>query len=170
MADMKQQDKPNRVWRIVLVSSLAVNLLMIGVIGGSVVRGGGRPPAGFELQLGSLTTALSQKDRRAIGDQIRRNASRSGQIRSERREAVEALMRALEAQPFDAETLELVIRSQQDRQSELQGTALDAFVSHISDMTAEERTDFVKRLRENYARRGDRNDRRPPPETNNSGG
>jgi uncharacterized membrane protein len=167
---MKTQPKPRRIWRVVLVTSLAINLLMIGLVGGAVFRNGGAPPRAFDVQLGPLTAALSEKDRRAIGEQLRQGDKRSGPSRGERRKAFEDLILVLESQPFDPVALSLVFQSQQERQFELQGRALGAFVVQVSDMSLEDRTAFAARLRDSYERRGDRDDRRPPPPTPGSGG
>lgn len=168
MGNMQQQAKPRRVWRIVLVMSLAVNLLMVGLIGGAFLRSGGSPPGAFDVRLGAFAAALSPKDRREIGDQLRRGDGKLGQSRADRRKAFEDLILVLESQPFDPEALLRIFQSQQERQFELQGKALAAFVVRVSEMTLEERTAFAGRLRESSERRGNRDDRRPPPP--NSGG
>lgn len=171
MANMERQAKPRRIWRVILVTSLAVNLLLVGLLGGAYVRNGGAPPRSFDVQLGPLTAALSQKDRRAIGEQLRRGDNRAGQSRNERRQAFEDLIMVLESQPFDAAALSRVFQRQQERQFELQGKALGAFVTRVSGMTADERVAFAQRLRESYERRGNRSDRRgPPPAEPASGG
>jgi uncharacterized membrane protein len=161
---MVEQVKPRRTWRIVLVGSLALNLLMVGAVGGAFLRSGGGPPRGFELQLGPLSDVLSPKDRRQIGDQIRRGIGRQGQSRTARREAFESLVLAVAAQPFDPETLAASIRDQQKQQDNVREAALDVFVAHLTNMTAVERSDFANKLRDSFARRGNRDRRRAPPE------
>lgn len=170
MVKMEKQKKPRRIWRIVLVTSLAINLLLIGLVGGAIVRNGGGPPRGFDVQLGPLTAALSPKDRRAIAEQLRQGDRRLGQSRKDRRDAFEALIQVVESQPFDPDALAQVFQSQQERQFELQGKALSAFVAQVSGMTSEERDAFAIRLRDSYDRRGNRPDRRPRMMTPGSGG
>lgn len=170
MVEVMQQTKPRKIWRIVLVTSLAVNLLMIGVAGGAYLRDGGGPPRGFDVQLGALTSALSTKDRRAIGEQLRQGMEQRGQTHRDRRAAFESLVETVKMQPFDPEALALVIREQQNQQTVLQERALGVFVSHVTEMSAEERSAFAKRLRDGVVRRDERNDRRPPPDEVNSGG
>ncbi|MEP1389637.1 MAG: periplasmic heavy metal sensor [Yoonia sp.] len=168
MGNMPKQAKPGRVWRIVLVTSLAINLLILGLVGGAYLRSGGTPPGAFDVRLGPLTAALPPKDRREIGDQLRRGPGKPGLSRLERRQAFEDLILVLESQPFDPEALSRIFQIQQERQFELQGRALAAFVVRVTNMTLEERAAFAGRLRENSERRGNRDDQRPP--RPNSGG
>jgi len=152
---MEQDVKPRKAWQIVLVVSLALNLLFVGLVGGAFLRGGGAPPRGFDLQLGPLSDALSRADRRKISDQIRRDIGRSGLSRNERRVAFEALVSAVEAQPFDPELLTRLIEDQQSRTTNLRTTALSAFVGHLTEMTAQERQTFaqiIKRQRKRVIR------------------
>lgn len=160
---MRESSKPRQIWRIVLVTSLAINLLLIGLIGGAYVRGGGAPPRGFEFQLGPLSEALSREDRREIGEQIRKEIGRSGLSRRDRREAFEALVDAVEAQPFDPERLTSLIAVQQDRTDNVRAAALRAFVSYLTDMTAQERQTLAQSLRERVRRFGENGGKRPPP-------
>ena len=160
---MDQHLKPRKVWRGILVVSLALNLLFVGLIGGAYLRGGGAPSRGFDLQLGPLSEALSREDRRKIGDQIRRDIGRSGLSRRERRESFEALVSAVEAQPFDPEALTRLIEEQQSRSNTVRRTALGSFVGHLTEMTAEERQDFAQKLREGVKRFQDGSNRKPPP-------
>ena len=163
MVKMRQDNSPQRIWRIVLVVSLAVNLLLIGLIGGTYVRGGGAPPRGFELQLGPLSEALSRDDRRRIGDQIRKDIGASGLSRRERREAFEALVDAVEAQPFDPERLTTLIAAQQGRTDNVRAAALGAFVNYLTDLSAQERKALAESLRERVQRIGEGGKRQPPP-------
>jgi len=166
-----KQAKPRKIWRIVLVTSLAVNLLMVGIVGGAVLRDGGGPPRGFDVQLGALTSALTSADRRAIGEHLRQGDEKPGQSRQERRAAFESIVHTLEMQPFDPEALAGVFRDQQKQQSMLQERALEAFVSHITEMSSDERTALAERLRERVSQRNGQDERRPPPpEGRNSGG
>jgi len=63
MADQQ----PRKLWRIVLVISLALNLAVVGVVGGFMVRSSGDkgPPRSFDVGLGPIGRALDREDRRA---------------------------------------------------------------------------------------------------------
>lgn len=166
---MSQSVKHKKALRIVLVGSLAVNLLLVGIIGGSYVRGGGGPPRGFEFQLGPLSAALSHEDRRKIADQIRREVGRSGLSRSQRRTALEQMIGAVEAEPFDSEAFTQVIEGQQSRTDHVRAAALSSFVNFLSDMTAEERVVFAQNLRQTLEKGQRRDGQRPSPRVSGGG-
>ena len=159
---MQQDIKPRKIWRIILVSSLALNLLLVGLIGGAYLRGGGAPPRGYDLQLGPLSQALSREDRRKIGDQFRREIGRSGMSRGERREMFENVVSAVEAQPFDPERLTLLITQQQSRTDDVRAAALGTFVAYLSQMSAEQRQSFAQSLREGVQRFREEGGKRSP--------
>lgn len=63
------QARPGRGLRIALVLSLALNLLVLGAVGGALIRGGGwhhRGAPGMAAMGGPLTRALAPEDRRAL--------------------------------------------------------------------------------------------------------
>ena len=93
-----------RVARIVLVVSLALNLLVVGIVAGFAfgpMRDRGHPP---RIEPGGLTyiRALDPADRRAIGQAIRENRERSGPRRDVRRAQIEAMVAQLRAETIDA--------------------------------------------------------------------
>lgn len=160
---MSQDVKPRKIWRIVLVGSLALNLLTVGIIGGSVLRGGGSTPRGYDFQLGPLSAGLDLEDRRKISERIRRDVGRAGYNRAQRRAALEAMIDAVEAQPFDSEALTGIIAEQQSRTDGARAAALESFVTHLSEMTAEQRAIFAQNLRQALKRGQAREGPRPPP-------
>ena len=165
---MSQDVKPRKIWRVVLVGSLALNLLTVGVVGGSFLRGGGESPRGFEFQLGPLSEALDREDRRKIGNRIRREIRRSGLSGGPRRAAFEQMIVAVEAQPFDPEALTEIIIVHQTRTDGIRAAALGTFATYLSEMTVEERLLFAQNLRLTLERSQKRDGQRPPPP--NSGG
>lgn len=151
------------------MASLAINLLLVGLIAGSYLNGRSGPPRGYDLQLGPLAQVLPREDRRKIGDRIRAEVGASGQSRRERRAAFEALLAAVEAQPFDPERLSFLISAQQDRQDIVRSAAIEAFVAHLTTLTADERQSLAENLREGI-RNGRDGERRPPGPRPSSGG
>lgn len=89
--------------RLLLAGSLAFNLLLLGVIGGAVIRHGGwHADAVPRLHRGGgpLTRALSDADRAAIRRDMR--AAYDGRaLQAAYRTRIEALIAALEAPDFD---------------------------------------------------------------------
>ena len=81
--DPNPSPKSSRLWvRVLLVVSLALNLLVIGAVAGVIIKGGpfkhGGPPHMAQGGVGPLTQALSKEDRRAIGREMRQKGQQSG--------------------------------------------------------------------------------------------
>lgn len=139
--------RPRRLWRIVLVISLALNLAVVGVVAGSVVSGrfGDGPPRSFDLGLGAMSRALAPQERREIGRNLRQNrVLRDVDLRGR----VDDIVAALQQDPFDEAALRVLLAEQAARVSEVQGKAQDAFVAVVLDMSPERRAIFANELRE----------------------
>ncbi|MDP5085133.1 MAG: periplasmic heavy metal sensor [Yoonia sp.] len=160
MADQeKQAAKPSRLWRSVLVLSLALNLAVVGVVAGAVISGrfGDGPPRSFDLGLGPVTRALTQDERREIGRALRRDRGlRSFDLRGR----VSAMVAAIQAEPFDEAALRGLMAEHAARVSEVQAKAQDAFVDMISQMSPERRAAFADQLIQELSR--DRPERTRP--------
>ena len=152
---MVEQDntpaKPKRLWRIVLVISLALNLCVVGLIGGALVSGrlGDGPPRSFDLGLGPMSRALAPEERRDIGrslrqDRVLRNVDLRGRV--------DRIVATLKQDPFDEAALRMLLDEQAARLSEVQGKAQDAFITVLSEMTPERRAIFADQLREELAK------------------
>jgi len=141
-----------RPWvRIVLIVSLAFNLLVLGLIGGALLSGGKwrhhHPP---RLEAGGpLTRALSNEDRRAIGRKMRKAYREDGEeVRASRHQALDELVAAVEAVPFDPEAVRqrmADIRAMFRNRFELGQTLL---IERLSEMSDAERAAYAERLRE----------------------
>lgn len=143
--------KPRRLWRIVLVISLALNLAVVGLVAGSVVSGrfGDGPPRSFDLGLGPMSRALAPEERRDIGRNLRQNrVLRDVDLRGR----VDGIVAALKQDPFDEDALRVLLAEQAARMSDVQGKAQDAFVAVVLDMSPERRAIFADQLREELAK------------------
>ncbi len=147
--------KPNRLWRILLVASLALNVAVLGLVGGALMRDkvGGRPPQGVEFGMGPLGQALSKNDRRQIGRAIRAQVDFSRGERVSPRLALRDVQVVLRSDPFDPEALSTILARTMERSQRVQGAAKDAFIEHITQMSPEERGAFADRLEEGLKRR-----------------
>ena len=155
--------KPKRLWRVVLVVSLALNLAVVGIIAGSIVSGrfGDGPPRSFDLGLGPMSRALEPKERRDIGRNLRENrVLRDYDLRGR----IDGIVAALQAEPFDEAALRALLAEQASRVANVQVKAQDAFVAVVADMTPERRAIFAETLREELSKV------RPPRERAPSGG
>lgn len=156
MADTETRG-PSRVWRIVLVASLAMNFLVVGVIGGAVVTGriGPGPTKSFDFGLGPLARTLDREDRRAIGRALRRDQDvRRIDVRGQ----LTAMVGALRSDPFEPEQLRAVMAEQSNRMVTLQQKAQAALIDQIAQMDQARRMQFADRLQrelDNPRRRDD---------------
>ncbi|UYV36258.1 periplasmic heavy metal sensor [Rhodobacteraceae bacterium D3-12] len=137
--------------RILLISSLAVNLLVAGLFVGAMVSNRfddrGRPSRASQVG-GPLTAALSHEDRREIGRSVRKT------LRAERpsRDSVEAefagFIAALTAEPYDAEAVREAIDRQMQMVVRRTNLGIEALLAQLNEMSVEERAAYSERLKE----------------------
>ena len=159
--DPESRPRMSRGIRIVLFLSLALNLLVVGLVAGFIFRGGpdGRPPKHVRDAVAPYTAALERGDRREIGRRIYRSLRAEGS-----REAMRAEMRAeytkaltlLRAETFDADAFADVIARQTTRAADRQKFGQRELVRHLSEMTTEERRAYAQRVAEALERFGRR--------------
>ena len=146
--------KKTGLWlRVVLFASLAINLLIVGMVAGAMLRGGPGPPARaradvafFDLGNGPIGRALSHDSRRQIG---RGMEARQPDLRANReavRQQYGALVQALRAEPFDAELVDAIISQQQHHLLARQDIGKRLLVGHVAEMSAAERAEYANRL------------------------
>lgn len=154
--------RPSRLWRSVLVLSLALNLAVVGVVVGAAVSGrwGDGPPRSFDLGLGPIARALEPQERRAIGRKLRENRSMRD---FDLRDRVNRVVTTLQADPFEPDALRALLAEQSARIASVQAMAQDGLVEQITAMTPQRRRAFADQLLEEMSR--DRG-----PRVRNSGG
>lgn len=152
--------RAGRGLKIVLALSLALNLLVIGVIGGGIFKHG-RSPARMEptSELRALWWALPDEARRDL-----RGALGPGQDggarppnREERRaraaERMAQLGAMLRADPFDAEAFAALLEDERDSRAQRIDLAHAAFVARLARLSADERAAMAERLENRRSRR-----------------
>lgn len=158
---------PGKGWRVALILSLGVNLLVVGAIAGAVYgewRGHGRPVV-RDLGFGPYGEALTPADR---ADLRRAFARETGGFRAERhaaREIFGRLLEVLRTEPFDAAALRALMVQQQEHMAQRLALGQSLLMQRISAMTPKERAGFADRLQAALARHAARHDRREPPPT-----
>lgn len=145
--------KPRRLWRVVLVLSLALNVAVIGAVAGLAISGRAMdgPPQRISFDFGPIGRVLEPADRRAIGHSLRTQGPKPFD-RAEMREKMAGLVTALRSEPFDSEAVSREIGSFRKRSDEVQQNAQNAFVAHLASMSAEARAKLADKL-ENGSRR-----------------
>lgn len=149
------QAKPRtgRGIKIALGLSLAVNLLILGAIGGAMLNG--RPDGPIRdrvdlvrtLGLGPLGRALDRADRNQI---VARVGQDRAAVRAEREALLDATMAfiaAVEADPFDRDATAAALALQRENVLRLQERGHAALLDQVDRMSPEARAAFAGRLR-----------------------
>lgn len=136
--------------RLLLVVSLALNLLVAGVAAGWWLRHGGAAhghhPARLEMAGGPLSRALTEADRREIGRAMRAAMRAQGIAQGAMHESMAALVADLRAEPFDAGRVTARLAAQRSAFAERFELGQAALVAHLAAMSAPERAAYADRL------------------------
>lgn len=138
--------------RALLVVSLALNLAVVGLAAGWVLRHGGshnaHHPSRLDMAGGPLTRALSEADRREIGRAMRAawraraNADTAPSIGS----SFDALVEDLRAVPFDPDRVAAQMRAQRDGFAARFEMGQEVLIAHLARMSEVERAAYADRL------------------------
>lgn len=143
--------------RWVLVISLALNLLVVGMVGGwmlKVGKHGHYHPSRLDQVGGPLTRALSKEDRRHIGQAMRRAYRDRGEDRATHRAAMQALIAELRKDTFDRPAVETQLSAQRAVLTDRVALGQTLLTDRLEQMSAAERATFADRLEHNLTRRG----------------
>ncbi len=161
-ADNRVTPSVGRGVRIALVVSLAINLLVAGVVIGGLVSGrgpGGFP--GYDLSLGPFAQALDPQDRAALRDEFRKRADLRPIGRRDRAQALSDFLTALRSDPFDIGAVEAIFAGQRDRATAAMSAGQAVLLDRIGQMTPEARAAFADRLSRELGRHAGNNPDRP---------
>lgn len=140
--------KPTRLIQIMLLASLALNLLFVGAIGGAFARGegGGRGALVRDLNFGPLTEALTKEDREGLRRAFIKAAPDMRGERANQREDIKSLLDILRQEPFERDAVAALFSRQMERTKMRltlgQGMVLDL----MTQMTPQARAAFADRL------------------------
>lgn len=154
MTEVREQPKPEtpRWMRILLGLSLALNLLIIGLVGGAMVRFGG--PDGMRpspRSIGAiLYRALPGEHRRALRSHSRQ--TRGAHVK-QRRGQIMAVSAAIRAVPFDADAVVVVLDAHRSGLDQAQQSLQQAWLAQVEQMSDADRQAYAERL-ENQPKRG----------------
>lgn len=158
LQDMAQPPAPPqkslRGLRIALGVSVALNLLVVGVVAGAILRDGGpRDRMVRDLDLGPFTEALSPDDRAAMRREFVARMPEMGEARRAMRAEFRDLLALLRAEPFDPEAMRQVMTGQRARMQERVDLGQELLLQRLESMTPDARQAFADRL-EDRLRRG----------------
>ncbi|ANB34329.1 periplasmic heavy metal sensor [Rhodovulum sulfidophilum] len=152
MADPAETAGPRRGrnrFSLALGLSLAVNVLLLGLIGGAVLghrSGVGRDHAVTMMALGPYGRALADTDRAAIRKALRAEAPRFREERREVRQGFRDMLTALRGETFDADRIAAVLDRQEARVQAHAGMVRKLMLDRLSAMSPDERSAFADRL------------------------
>ncbi|GAW36042.1 hypothetical protein RA2_03110 [Roseovarius sp. A-2] len=158
------QDKPGTgSWmRLLLVVSLAANLAVVGVVAGWALRHGGHHghhPSRLDMAGGPLTRALSDEDRREIGQRMRQVWRETRSDQADIGTSFDALVSDLRAVPFDP--ARVTRRMQQHREGFAARFAMgqEVLLDHLAAMSDADRAAYADRLEKRIREYRERRDR-----------
>ena len=159
-------EQPQRIgtplWlKITVAVSLAINLLIAGIVLGAIAgrdRDGSaaeRMRVSRDLAPPPFIVALDAADRRAIVRKFRQASAPFGQNRAELKADLAAILDALRADEFDGAAVEATLSGLRDRGVARQEEGMQVLIGHLSTMTPAARRAYADRL-EAALRRGAR--------------
>jgi uncharacterized membrane protein len=155
----EETGRQGRGWRVVLIVSLALNLAVLGAIGGWALRhgvgwaGDHGPQAARLAQMGGpLTHALDADGRRAIAAELRGARAEREARRAALRESFAGLLADLRAQPFDPARVEARLAIQRAQVAGRLDSGHAALVAHLAAMSDAGRAAYADRLEEGLRR------------------
>lgn len=146
MGETNTQYRPMRPWlRVLLVGSLALNLLFAGLAAGIALRfgeAGGRPPPSVGA---ALYRSLPDPDRKALRGEIRRMHG-DGDHRARHRAEALAVAQALRAEPFDPAALEALVAGHLDARNSGLAEVQASWLARVAAMDSAARLAYADRL------------------------
>ncbi len=149
MAEADGAAKSGKGVRIALAVSVALNLLILGLVAGAVLRDGG--PRGRmmgDLEFGPFTEALSPRDRDALRRDFVTRMPDLMDMRRQMRDDFDGVLAALRAEPFDAAALRAAMAGQSSRMAERLALGQELLLGRVGAMTPAARAAFADRLEE----------------------
>ncbi|MBN2631648.1 MAG: periplasmic heavy metal sensor [Rhodobacteraceae bacterium] len=150
--------KSGKGLKILLAVSLALNLAVVGLVAGAMLRGHdadrSRSVAVRDFSFGPFTEALTRDQRRAM---LRDFASKGPGLRDLRAQVgrdFDAVLASLRASPFDPVAFQTAVARQGEAIAARSDAARAAMVSLIVGMSDPERAEFAARLERALTRKG----------------
>lgn len=153
---MSDKAKSSRWLKFALAGSLCVNLLVLGVIGGAVLRGKPDKRVNFGNDpIRAIYRSLPREERRTLTKSVR-SAERPKQ---ERGAWVETFLTQMRSESFDEESLTMLFASRNDVMVDFAKRGQTALVELFGKMSTQERQAFATRFEENWQKRPKRHRR-----------
>ena len=141
-----QDLKPRNPWKILFGISLALNLLIVGAIGGAILRVGKGPMAKHHASGFLYMRALNFEDKKSLRKELFRNKDSLKIGRAKEYSSYSSAVKILKKDPFDRKAFEELLDQQTKFSKSSQRSARLALVAQITKMTKEERSIYSERL------------------------
>ena len=146
-------------WKRAFFASLAVNLLVLGMVGGAILKG--PPPAGVrDLGFGPYAAALDDADRKELRRVFIDRAPGLREMRAKMQGDMAQVVAVLRAEPFDEAALRTALEGQRMVLAEQIRMGQGLLADHLARMTPEARRAFADRLEHSLRHGGHGDDRR----------
>lgn len=137
--------------RIALAVSVALNLAVVGIVAGAILRDGPHGPHLVrDMDFGPFGEALTMEDREAMRDRFFQSAPDFRGMRDEIQKDSADLLAILKADPLDSAKLADVMSRQSKRLLDRISLGQTLIVERISAMSPAERRAFADRLQEAF--------------------
>ena len=149
--------KKFRLWKIVLVTSLTLNIAILGAVGGAFLRFGKGPKGKtkFDAVAGSVyIRAFTRDDRRKLGQDVREKYAAKSSARDSFDARFEDALRLLRDDRFDVAAFNDVMQQHSAVSNSRQSVAWMMLVNHLPVMSFEERSAYADRLEAALNRQG----------------
>jgi len=156
--DLQTKKKKNRVVIILLICSLALNLLFIGGLIGRSVFGG--PPGHLPNHMGWILRNLSDEKRKELRPQLKERSGSLRTVRQEMRDARQRLSSAIMEEPLDEKALNLALKDLRSASNKFQVVTHENMSTILKEMKLEDREKALKFLSRRDKHRGNFEDRR----------
>jgi len=156
--DLPAKKKKNRVVIILLICSLALNLLFIGGLIGRSVFGG--PPGHLPNHMGWMLRNLSDEKRKELRPQLKERSGSLRTVRQEMRDARQRLSSAIMEEPLDEKALNLALKDLRSASNKFQVVTHENMSTILKEMKLEDRGKALKFLSRREKHRGNFDDRR----------
>ena len=141
--------KPRRLWKVIFVLSLALNVAIVGVVIGATWRfqGSSAQMASKVLDSGSIyLRALDKKHRRELGRKMRPAGGKTKNSRAEIAQGFEQAIAVLRAEPFDSDAFAKVMQGHSSRAELRMQEARSMLLNYLIGLSAVERSAYAARL------------------------
>ena len=156
--DLPAKKKKNRVVIMLLICSLALNLLFIGGLIGRSVFGG--PPGHLPNHMGWMLRNLSDEKRKELRPQLKERSGSLRTVRQEMRDARQRLSSAIMEEPLDEKALNLALKDLRSASNKFQVVTHENMSTILKEMKLEDREKALKFLSRREKHRGNFDDRR----------